>query len=156
MGTLLQVHQESGLYSAHGVYGPSKTGEYPQKEENMPTKKNSKNPLNKAAFVRGLPVATPAKEVVVQGEKQGISLTESYVYNVRGAAKKKGKGTDANKVAASQSLAGAGSDRSSASAAKHDLTVESLLLAVGAEIGLAQAVEVLRSERARVHAVLGA
>jgi hypothetical protein len=121
----------------------------------MPTKKISKNPLNKAAFVRGLPAATPAKEVVVQGKKQGISLTESYVYNVRGAAKKKRKGNAAKKLAASRSLAGAGSDWSSPSAPKHDLTVESLLLAVGAEIGLAQAVEVLRSERARVHAVLG-
>jgi hypothetical protein len=120
----------------------------------MPTKKTAKSPLSKAAFVRGLPVATPAKEVVVQGKKQGISLTESYVYNVRGAAKRKRKSAAAKTVALSPSL-GAGSHRLSASAPKGGLAVESLLLAVGAELGLARALEVLRSERARVHAILG-
>src|SRR5579859_4856077 len=46
---------------------------------------STKTGTSKAAFVRGLPSSTPAKEVVAKARAAGMKLTESYVYNVRGA-----------------------------------------------------------------------
>jgi hypothetical protein len=51
------------------------------------TKKSSHQPT-KSFLIRAMPAA-PAKEVVAALAKRGVKVTESYVYNVRGAAKKK-------------------------------------------------------------------
>jgi hypothetical protein len=106
---------------------------------------------SKAAFVRGLAAAMPAKEVVAKAKERGMTLTESYVYNVRGAAK-------AAKRKRTGSLRSALVARPVAAAAPASvgtgLSTEDLLRAVGAELGLARAIEVLHAERARVHAVL--
>src|SRR5580700_7429528 len=45
---------------------------------------STKPPKSKAAFVRGLPASTPAKEVVKQAKGLGLSLSVNYVYNIRG------------------------------------------------------------------------
>jgi hypothetical protein len=109
------------------------------------TKKSRR--MSKAAFVRGLAVTTPAKAVVAKAKARGIKLTESYVYNVRGAAK-------TARRARTGSLRSALVPRSFAAAARPGLATEDLLRAVGAELGLTRAIEVLQAERARVHAVL--
>jgi len=96
---------------------------------------------SKAAFVRGLPASTPAKEVVAKAKALGLTLSVNYVYNIRGAAKTR-------RVAV---RAGAGVPRPIAGAPG----AESLLKAVAAEVGLAKAIEILAGERARVRAVLG-
>jgi hypothetical protein len=84
-----------------------------------------------------------AKEVMAKGRAASIKLTESYIYNVRGAAKKKG-GRARGRVAGSANAAGvAGS-------------IETLLRAVAAEVGLGRAIDVLAAERARVRAAIGA
>jgi hypothetical protein len=101
---------------------------------------SSRKGTSKAAFVRGLPSSTPAKEVVSKAKAAGMKLTESYVYNVRGAAKKKG-GAGPKAAPTSQSSSS---------------SVESLLRAVGSELGLARAIAVLQEERAKVRSVLGA
>jgi hypothetical protein len=50
----------------------------------MAAKKKTKPEFGaKAAFVRGIPRETPAKEVVAQAKKKGIALTEAYVYSIR-------------------------------------------------------------------------
>jgi len=111
---------------------------------------STKPPKSKAAFVRGLPASTPAKEVVKLAKTLGLSLSINYVYNIRGASKTAAK----KKRAAAKSLAvgtvvnGAGSRVSS--------SAESLLKAVAAELGLGSALEILAGERARVRAVIGA
>jgi|HubBroStandDraft_1064217.scaffolds.fasta_scaffold21618_3 hypothetical protein len=116
-----------------------------------PTESSSstKPPKSKAAFVRGLPASTPAKDVVKQAKAAGIKLGVSYVYNIRGAAKMAAKKKRAAaKSPAVGAVTNAGGLRVSASA-------ENLLKAAAAEIGLGPAIEILQSERARVRAVIG-
>jgi hypothetical protein len=60
----------------------------------MATKKKPKN-VTKSAFVRGLPSALPAKEVVANAKKEGIQLSVAQVYNIRSTAKLKKKATGA-------------------------------------------------------------
>ena len=110
---------------------------------------STKVPRSKAAFVRGLPASTPAKDVVKQAKAAGIKLGVSYVYNIRGAAKMAAKKKRAAaKSPAVGAVTNAGGLRVSASA-------ENLLKAAAAEIGLGPAIEILQSERARVRAVIG-
>jgi hypothetical protein len=121
----------------------------------MPAKKSTtskKSVMSKAAFVRSLAAATPAKEVVTKAKERGMKLTESYVYNVRGAAKaarRKRTGSLRSALVARPAAAAAATE-----GAKTGLSTEDLLRAVGAELGLTRAIEVLQAERARVHAVL--
>jgi hypothetical protein len=120
----------------------------------MPAKKSTtskKSVMSKAAFVRSLAAATPAKDVVAKAKERGMMLTESYVYNVRGAAKaarRKRTGSLRSAVVARPATAVA------TEVGKSGSSTEDLLRAVGAELGLTRAIEVLQAERARVHAVL--
>jgi hypothetical protein len=121
------------------------------KKTSAPTKAtvSTKPPKSKAAFVRGLPASTPAKDVVKQAKELGLSLSVNYVYNIRGAAKVAAK----KKRAAAKSPAlvtvlNGGRPTVSANA-------ENLLKAVAAELGLGSALEILMGERARVRAVIG-
>jgi hypothetical protein len=112
------------------------------------SKKSKKVPgMSKAAFVRSLAATTPAKEVVSKAKARGMRLTESYVYNVRGAAK-------AARRKRAGSLRSAVAPRATVVTGTHRLHSEDLLRAVGAELGLTRAIELLQAERARVHAVL--
>ena len=108
---------------------------------------NKGRPTSKAAFVRSLAASTPAKEVVAKAKERGMKLTESYVYNVRGAAK-------VARRKRAGSLRSALVPRPVANAGRRTLSTEDLLRAVGAELGLTRAIELLHAERARVHAVL--
>ncbi len=119
----------------------------------MPAKKSTAakkaTVMSKAAFVRSLAATTPAKEVVAKGKERGMTLTESYVYNVRGAAKaaKRKRTGSLRSAVVARPVAATASGRTG-------LSAEDLLRAVGAELGLARAIDVLHAERARVHAVL--
>jgi hypothetical protein len=88
------------------------------------------------------------KEIIAKAKAEGIKLGVSYVYNVRGAdkmaAKKRGAKRSAPAVASPVLVKHAASSN-----------VESLLRAVGAELGLAHAIAVLHEERARVRAAIG-
>ena len=90
-----------------------------------------------------------AKDMVAKAKAAGIALTDTYVYNVRGAAKAAASKAKPAPVKAPVAHAVAKSGASAGS-------VESLLKAVAAEIGLGRAFEILVGERARVQAVLGA
>ncbi len=110
---------------------------------------SAKAPKSKAAFVRGLPASTPAKDVVKLAKAAGIKLGTSYIYNIRGAAKTAAKKKRAaGKGPAVGMVANGGGSRVSTSA-------ESLLKVVAAEIGLGPAIELLQGERARVRTVIG-
>jgi hypothetical protein len=103
---------------------------------------------NKAAFVRAHGSLSP-KEILAKAKAEGIKLGIRYVYNVRGADKMAAKKTRASKrsapgVAGPAPLAHAPSSN-----------VESLLRAVGAELGLAHAIALLHEERAKVRAAIG-
>jgi hypothetical protein len=146
-GLVYEVRRKAKARSKHKPKGTAvaKTTAIPT----MKTPASTRAPRSKAAFVRGLPASTPAKDVVKQAKAAGITLGVSYVYNIRGAGKTKAK----QKRAAAKSttvsaVVNGGGSRVSASA-------ESLLKAVAAEIGLGPAIEILSGERARVAAVIG-
>lgn len=62
--------------------------------------------LSKAAFIRSLGTA-PAKQVVIEGKKRGLSFTETYVYNVRGSGKsKRSRGAKPAPLAAAKLVTG--------------------------------------------------
>jgi len=106
---------------------------------------------SKAEFVRGRSHLSP-KEIVEDAKAAGMKLDVGYVYNVRGAAKARSK-TKGTKLAARRST-----ERKAPPVPRPITTTssaETLLKALGAEIGLARAVEILQGERARVRAVIG-
>jgi hypothetical protein len=131
--------------------------------------------VNKAEFVRARSALTP-RAVVEQAKAEGIKLDVNYVYAVRReAAARKGRKVDPKKSAASKPVvstktgtptevatpeavaspskpAPSNGTRPSGSAT----SVEDLLRAVAAELGLGRAMDILEGERARVRAVMGA
>jgi hypothetical protein len=110
---------------------------------------------SKAQFVRGLPSNTPAKEVVAQAKAAGISITENHVYGVRAGDKRAKTKSGARSNTSKAAAAAASTVNGSASAPKVSAGAEALLKAVAAEIGLGNAIELLRSERARVRGLIG-
>ena len=107
---------------------------------------------SKADFVRSVDPRLSAKGVVAKAKAAGIALTDTYVYNVRGAAKAAASKAAAKPAAPAKAPVAHAVAKSGVSAG----SVESLLKAVAAEIGLGRAFEILVGERARVQAVLGA
>jgi hypothetical protein len=104
---------------------------------------------NKADFVRARPRLSP-REIVEDAKAAGLEFDAHYVYNVRGTDKSKTK-TKVTKTRATP--------RKAAPVARPITTTssaEDLLKALGAELGLGRAIEILAGERARVRAVIGA
>jgi hypothetical protein len=122
---------------------------------NMPRKKSVKSApkkTTKSAFVRDLPAGLSAKEAVAKAAEAGISITAKQVYNIRGAAKSKGKAAAKRGPAAAKT----GRKRGVISIAKRagGTSTNDLLLAVAAEIGLARSIEILDGQRKAVLHVL--
>lgn len=71
------------------------TGTAPRRNKSGPkpskSSSNGKTTMNKSEFVRSLPHATPAAEVVAQAKSAGLTISAAYVYAIRAAAKKAGK-----------------------------------------------------------------
>jgi hypothetical protein len=127
------------------------TGKGKTKKASAPTTSAATKPAkSKAAFVRGLPASTPAKDVVKLAKAAGIKLAVDYVYNVRGADKAKRKRKRAAAMAVTSPPTSTNGARSSGNS-----NAENLLKAIGAELGLGKAIEILSGERARVAAVIG-
>ena len=123
--------------------GPSK------KKTSVVAKKSTTPVQSKADFVRANRNLSP-QQIVAKAKAEGIKLAVDYVYNVRGgdkAARKKKRA--AAKVTTSTPTSSNGA-RSSVNA-----NAENLLKAIGAELGLGKAIEILAGERARVRTVLG-
>lgn len=106
----------------------------------------------KADFVRSVGPSVSAKEVVAKAKAAGIALTDSYVYNVRSSVKTAANKAAAKPRAATKTRVAHPVARSVANTG----SVESLLKAVAAEIGLGRAFDILVAERARVVAAIGA
>jgi hypothetical protein len=112
----------------------------------------SKGPakMSKADFVRSRSHLSP-KEIIEDGKAAGIKLSASYVYNVRGYDAAKTRVTKQAARRATTPRKGSSVTRPIASTSK----AEDLLKALGAELGLARAIEILEEERARVRSVIG-
>jgi hypothetical protein len=99
---------------------------------------------SKAAFVRTRAHLSP-REIVEDAKVAGIDLDVGYVYNVRGAAR--AKSMVAKQAARVVRVVDAAAPVTTAKA-------EDLLKALGAELGLGRAIEILQGERAKVRAVI--
>ncbi len=104
--------------------------------------------MSKAAFIRSLPATLSVKDVVATGKAKGIKFDATYVYWARRATTKRAK-TTTRRATSPGNGAPLGRPASTSSSA------EALLLALGAEIGLGKAVEILEGERAKVRAAIG-
>ena len=109
----------------------------------------AKKVRSKADFVRTHANAS-AKEISEKAAAAGIKLGTRYVYNVR----RSDRAAATKRKRESRS----GAPRKGVAVPRPIVTTsraEDLLKALGAEVGLAKAIEILRGERARVQAVLG-
>jgi hypothetical protein len=119
-----------------------------------PTAAPSKSPgtVSKADFVRARAHLSP-KEIVEDAKAAGLSFDDKYVYNIRGYDKSKTKTKTVTKQAARRAV----TSRTGAPVSRPITTTssaENLLKALGAELGLGRAIEILAGERARVRSIL--
>ncbi len=125
--------------------------------------------MSKATFIHSLLPSIPVNEVVARAQAQGLDLTQGYVrwvrWQSRSAAKRRAPQASAwptkpgapsvkrtTKASSAEKPA-----RSAAVAVRVNGTssrAEHLLKALGAELGLGRAMEILTGERARVKAVI--
>ncbi len=103
---------------------------------------------SKASFVRELPAALSAAEVVEKAKAAGIKLDVGYVYNILRTSR------DSEKMEKSGTKNGVRATATQGPTARGNVSAEALLKAIGAELGLASAIRILEAERARVRAVL--
>jgi len=151
--------------TASSKTAPPKKTATSAKTASTKTATSTKPAETKADFVRARAHLSP-KEIVEDAKSQGVKLDPSYVYGVRGydqvkaskkqSASKKNATTTASKKATpptstSSKTTTSNGTRPTGSAS----SVEELLRAVAAEIGLGRATEILAGERARVRAVMG-
>jgi hypothetical protein len=138
--------------------GPAKTAE----ARSSLGKATPRKAMSKAEFVRAHANASP-KEITEKAAAVGITLGTRYIYNVRGSdrAAARKKTTARPPKAAWSNVSGearSGFPRKGMAVPRPIATAsraEDLLKALGAEVGLAKAIEILSGERARVKAVLG-
>lgn len=114
----------------------------------MPRAKTPKKTPNKSDFIRSQPATLSAAEVVAKGKTEGVTILPGLVYEVRRKARAKGKKKRATARSSGVSTVPSTTEWSVANHA------ETLLRAVGAEIGLGRAIELLHDERARVHSIV--
>ncbi len=97
-----------------------------------------KKDASKAEFVRALPEAMPAKQVVDKAKEAGLKISTAYVYVIR-----------------SQARVGPKKPNSAAPhAPKPAKDAESRLVAIASEIGLTRSIDILTQEKARVMRLL--
>jgi hypothetical protein len=118
-----------------------------------PSAKPSANKLSKSDFIRSQPASMAAKALVAKAKAAGLSIRVNQVYKVRGYDKTTAK-TKVTKPEAKRAASPAKSAPAPRPVATRS-SVEDLLRAVAAEIGLQRAMEILAGERARVRAVIG-
>ena len=127
--------------------------------------KQAPSTVSKADFVRARPHLSP-REIVEDAKGQGVKLDPSYVYGVRGydqvkatkkqRASKRSPATTVSKKATPPTSTSSKTTTSNGTRPSGSATsVEDLLRAVAAELGLGRALEILAGERARVRAVMG-
>jgi hypothetical protein len=132
--------------------------------------------MSKSDFIRQQPVTMPVAEVIAAGAKAGLAVGANLVYLVRG--RMGGKATprkaasrlprpSRSKTPASAPVVTRAAIPTTASEPEVTTTtaptpvvssassLEGLLKAIAAELGLGRAVDVLEGERARVRAVIG-
>jgi hypothetical protein len=95
---------------------------------------------NKTKFVLGLPRDMSAKQVVAEGKKQGIVLSEAHVYKIRSTAKTKGVAPVAKRGRAAK----AAPAKPAAAAKGGDVSKRDFVLSFGPEV---KASEILKQAK---------
>ena len=106
--------------------------------------------VNKAEFVRANSDLSP-RAIVEKAKAEGVELSVTYVYNVRG----QDKAISNKKARASKKTSSTSTLKPVSNGTRPSGTVEDLLKAAASELGLGRAIEILQGERARVHKVMG-
>jgi hypothetical protein len=128
------------------------------------SKKTPSSTMSKADFVRANP-GVSARDVVAKALFEGVEISETHVYGVRSqdkksASKKKGAAPKKSTVkTVSKKTTSTPKEspkpRASNGTGASGSSVEALLLAAAAELGLGRAIELLQVERARVRGLMG-
>jgi hypothetical protein len=111
-------------------------------------KRKPRAAITKSGFVRSLPNATPAREVVAKAKERGLVLTEKLVYAIRS--------DDRARAAIGSKAAVPATPKAQVSSPRARGAAEELLLAVASKVGLTRAIELLLAEDRRVIAALAA
>ncbi len=161
---MVRGRQDGKKGAAKALSSPKKAASKPAKKSaakrtSPASKPTTPKTTSKADFVRQRAHLSP-KEIVADAKAAGLKLDAPYVYKVRGydkaTASKKAR---ASKKSASKPAAVTkpSTSKTTTSNGTHraGTTVEDLLRAVAAELGLGRAIEILQGERARVRAVMG-
>lgn len=98
-----------------------------------------KKDASKAEFVRSLPEAMPAKQVVEKAKEAGLKVSTAYVYVIRSQAR-----TGPKKASSD------GAPR----APRASKDAEARLIAAASEIGLTRSIQLLTQEKERVMRLL--
>ncbi len=115
----------------------------------------AKPSTSKAAFVRARTHLSP-KEIVEDAKAAGIQLGTHYVYRVRGADKVTRRDKRAAAKRTTSKLTSVNGAARPVTSSAPSSSIEELLRAAAAELGLGRALGILEGERARVRAVIGA
>jgi hypothetical protein len=99
---------------------------------------------NKTKFVLGLPRDMSAKQVVAEGKKQGIVLSEAHVYKIRSTAKTKGVSAPSGKRGRAAKAPAAKASAASAAAKGGEVSKRDFVLSFGPEV---KASEILRQAK---------
>jgi hypothetical protein len=103
----------------------------------------------KADFVRAHPGLSPM-EIVAKAKEEGVALEVGYVYNVRTSDNRARK----KKTPTQKAIARPAVGSSAKPVVPATDAAETLLKAFAAEVGLARAIAILESERARLRALI--
>jgi colicin import membrane protein len=133
------------------------------KQAKKTSKKTPVPTMTKADFVRQNP-GVSARDLVAKAAFEGIEISENHVYGVRSQDKKSASTkarastkSTAKTVSTKPTTISKKSPKPTASkgTGASGSSVEELLKAAAAELGLGRALEILQGERARVRAVMG-
>lgn len=112
--------------------------------------------LNKAAFVRSMPLTMPVKDVVAAAKKQGMKLSDNYVYNVRTEIKKKSGPAKAKQVKQTPKPATKPNVAIKKPAvATGTMTPEMMLVRLALDIGLQRAKDLLVAVDGKIAGLIG-
>jgi hypothetical protein len=103
--------------------------------------------INKSAFVRSLPGALSAAEVIEKGKAKGIKLSAAQVYTIRANARRKGPETESPRTPRAGGREAGRTGRGRTSEGKEAEFVEAAL-----DLGLARAEALIRALRAKASA----
>ncbi len=118
-------------------------------EDGLAVRAKAGPPPNKRDFVESLPTTMPVSEVIAEAAKQGMSVSPTYIYALRGA--KKTRTSDVSSPTSS-SRAFASPEASSAQRRLYPPvdSIESRFIGLALEVGLARATDLLESVRLKV------